>query len=213
MDDIAHMVGFQLNIHWWICWTFITPVLMLVRVVFHCLHLTTNPRFAVVHDCFQRRTIIITTQAKVAHADSAPFRALFYSDNSRGSLYFSDHTGVQYVRVHPTVVRWLRSAWLGTGSGLDDDRGFCHTDTGRCCLQDLQDLQEQRLWWSQHSAGRNIRVVMLRMCVSGLVLHGTCVLSPLRDPNAGSPYPYHVVTQCEISDSPEGVQTKCKNVD
>ena len=30
MDDIEHMVGFRLGKHWYICWKFITPLLLIV---------------------------------------------------------------------------------------------------------------------------------------------------------------------------------------
>ena len=32
MDDIEHMIGFRLGKHWYICWKFITPLLLIVRI-------------------------------------------------------------------------------------------------------------------------------------------------------------------------------------
>lgn len=40
MADIEHMVGFKLNIHWWICWTFITPVLLIIVLGFNIYEFT-----------------------------------------------------------------------------------------------------------------------------------------------------------------------------
>lgn len=31
IDNIEEMCGFRLKIHWWICWKFITPALLIVR--------------------------------------------------------------------------------------------------------------------------------------------------------------------------------------
>ena len=33
MADIELMVGFKLYKHWWVCWTFITPLLLIVSVI------------------------------------------------------------------------------------------------------------------------------------------------------------------------------------
>ena len=57
-------------------------------------------------------------------------------------IYFSSgHPCFQHVWVHPTGIRCLRSAWLGTSSGLDDGGDCCHTDTSHFCLQDISVLQ------------------------------------------------------------------------
>ena len=36
--DIETMIGFKLYIHWWICWTFISPLLLLVSNVSYRLY-------------------------------------------------------------------------------------------------------------------------------------------------------------------------------
>ena len=37
MKDIEDMVGFKLRKHWWVCWTFVTPVLLIVSALVLCI--------------------------------------------------------------------------------------------------------------------------------------------------------------------------------
>jgi solute carrier family 6 amino acid transporter-like protein 5/7/9/14 len=40
VDDIQLMVGFRLYPHWWFCWTFITPIFLLVIFIFNMVDFT-----------------------------------------------------------------------------------------------------------------------------------------------------------------------------
>ena len=101
--DIEYMVGFTIGPHWWFCWTFITPTLLIVsRHVLYGISLChINPNAS-----FNNYTanLIVTLSLFIGNFD------------------------LQSNRFHSFVLRRLRIAYMGTSARMDDGNCFCCHD-------------------------------------------------------------------------------------